>query len=209
MNLPGSRAPVVGAQSISLEAALYGTLTSNPDLATLRQGNPTTPSAEAVEVARHFPTALNPTLWVDMRPIVLIPPQPFGGTGGGTHHGGYYHMGDFYFYVSLRQPVELGHQTTHRYHMAQAAYEQQKWSVVQAELTAIVQTYRFFQTAEYRRERLRVARELAEFNTRFRKPSNIASRPTRFLPPTSSWRRWKTGPLARWSARQSKITSPP
>ena len=157
-------APVVGAQSISLEAALYGTLTSNPDLATLRQGNPTTPSAESVEVARHFPTALNPTLWVDLRPIVLIPPEPFGGPGGGKRQGSFYRFGQFYFYVSLRQPVELGHQTTHRYHVARAAYEQQKWNVLQAELVAIVQTYRFFQTAEYRRERLRIARELAEFN---------------------------------------------
>ena len=167
--MPSSAAPVVGAQSISLEAALYGTLTSNPDLATLRQGNPTTPSAESVEVARHFPTALNPTLWVDLRPIVLIPPEPFGGPGGGRRQGPYYRHGQVYFYVSLRQPVELGHQTTHRYHMAQAAYEQQKWNVVQAELLAIVQTYRFFQTAEYRRERLRVARELAEFNNALQK----------------------------------------
>ena len=167
VNTPRNVAPVVGAQSISLEAALYGTLTSNPDLATLRQGNPTTPSAESVEVARHFPTALNPTLWVDLRPIVLIPPDPFG--GGGKRTGSYYKFGQFYFYLSLRQPVELGHQTTHRYHIARAAYEQQKWVVLQAELVAIVQAYRFFQTAEYRRERLKVARELAEFNDTLQK----------------------------------------
>ena len=73
--------PSVGGQSVSLQAALYGALTSNPDLATLRLGNPTTPSAEAVEVARNFPTTLNPTLWCDLRPITLIPPDPFGGTG--------------------------------------------------------------------------------------------------------------------------------
>ena len=60
----------------------------------------------------------------------------------------FYHFGQFYFYVSLRQPVELGHQTTHRYRIAKAAYEQQKWTVLQAELLAIVQTYRFFETAE-------------------------------------------------------------
>ena len=58
--------PSVGGQSVSLQAALYGALTSNPDLATLRLGNPTTPSAEAVEVARNFPTTLNPTLWCDL-----------------------------------------------------------------------------------------------------------------------------------------------
>ncbi|MGZ3390321.1 MAG: TolC family protein, partial [Isosphaeraceae bacterium] len=65
-SVPGDVIPSVGRQSISLQAALYGTLTSNPDLATLRLGNPTTPSAEAVEVARHFPTTLNPTLWCDL-----------------------------------------------------------------------------------------------------------------------------------------------
>jgi cobalt-zinc-cadmium efflux system outer membrane protein len=157
----------VGAQSISLEAALYGTLTSNPDLATLRVGNPTTPSAEAVEVARHFPTALNPTLWCDLRPLVLIPPDTF--VSGSTHRGSFYKEGQVYFYVSLRQPLELGHQTTHRYNVAKAAYEQQQWIVLQAELTAIVQTYRFFQTAEYRRERLKVARELAQFNEKLLK----------------------------------------
>ena len=63
-------------------------------------------------------------------------------------------------------PIELGHQTRHRYHIAQAAYDQQKWLVVQAELTALVQTYRFFQTAAYRREKFRLAQDLAEFNDR-------------------------------------------
>ncbi|HKM52669.1 MAG TPA: TolC family protein [Isosphaeraceae bacterium] len=168
VTLPANVSRSAGGQSISLEAALYGTLTSNPDLATLRVGNPTTPSPESVEAARHFPTTLNPTLWCDLRPITLIPPATFGSTG--THHnGGFYSFGQFYFYLSLRQPVELGHQTTHRYHIAQAAYEQQRWTVVQAELLALVQTYRFFQTAAYRRERLKVAQDLANFNGRLLK----------------------------------------
>ncbi len=147
--VPGDVVPSVGGQSISLQAALYGTLTSNPDLATLRLGNPATPSPEAVEVARHFPTTLNPTLWCDLRPITLIPPNPFG--GGGRNSGGYYRFGQFYFYLSLRQPIELGHQTTHRYNIAKAALEQQHWTVVQAELLALVQAYRFFEAAAYRR----------------------------------------------------------
>src|SRR5262249_40016465 len=46
---------------------------------------------------------------------------------------------------------------------------QQRWTVIQAELLAIVQTYRFFQTAAYRRERLGVARDLADFNNRLLK----------------------------------------
>jgi cobalt-zinc-cadmium efflux system outer membrane protein len=169
----------IGRQSITLQAALYGTLTGNPDLVALRQGTPMAPSPEAVEVARHFPTTLNPTLWVDLRPITLIPRDTFGtgapGSTGGTGTatgttpkptGPFYHHGNVFFYISLRQPVELGHQTTHRYNIARAALSQQQWNVVQAELVALVQTYRFFQTAAYRRERLRIARQLADFNER-------------------------------------------
>jgi outer membrane protein, heavy metal efflux system len=161
----------LGGQSISLQLALYGALTSNPDLVALRQGNPIAPSAEAVEVARRFPTTLNPTVWIDYRPITLIPPNTFGSTspggGGGTsNHGGFYHYGQNYILVSIRQPVELGHQTTHRYHIAKAAYEQQQWNVIQMELTTLVQTYRFFQTAAYRREKYRLAQQLADFNDR-------------------------------------------
>jgi outer membrane protein, heavy metal efflux system len=160
---------LVGGQPIAMQAALYGAVTSNPDLVTLREGNAIAASAEAVEVARNFPTTLNPTLWIDYRPITLVPNGTFG-TGPGSHASAsgnnFYHYGQDYIYVSLRQPVELGHQTRYRYHIAQAAYDQQKWLVVQAELTALVQTYRFFQTAAYRREKFRLAQELADFNDR-------------------------------------------
>ena len=159
--------PPAGGQSISLQAALYGAITSNPDLVTLRQGNALVASAEAVEVARHFPTTLNPTLWIDYRPITLVPNGTFGTSPpvSGNNHG-FYHFGQGFIYISLRQPIELGHQTTHRYHIAEAAFNQQKWLVVQAELTTLVQTYRFFQTAAYRREKYRLATELADFNDR-------------------------------------------
>jgi outer membrane protein, heavy metal efflux system len=157
----------VGGQSISLQAALYGAITSNPDLVTLRQGNALAASAEAVEVARHFPTTLNPTLWIDYRPITLVPNGTFGTSPPASKsNSGFYHYGQNYIYISLRQPVELGHQTTHRYHIAEAAFNQQQWVVVQAELTALVQTYRFFQTAAYRREKYRLSDELADFNER-------------------------------------------
>jgi outer membrane protein, heavy metal efflux system len=159
---------MMGGQPIAMQAALYGAITSNPDLVTLREGNAIAASAEAVEVARHFPTTLNPTLWIDYRPITLVPNGTFGtGPSHASASGNnFYHYGQDYIYVSLRQPIELGHQTTHRYHIAQAAYEQQKWIVVQAELTALVQTYRFFQTAAYRREKYRLAQQLADFNDR-------------------------------------------
>ena len=148
-------------RSLSLEAALYGAITSNPDLITLRQGAAAT--AEAVEVARRFPTSLNPTLWIDVRPLVYERvPQSNLGNGGVIPPK--LNQKDGLMYFSLRQPIELGHQTTHRYHIAQAAYNQQRWTVVQSEMTALVQTYRFFETAAYRREKLRVADSIAKFN---------------------------------------------
>ena len=161
----------LGAQSISLQAALYGAITNNPDLVSLRNSNIASP--EAVEVARRFPTALNPTLWIDYRPLSLIPPNPFpngsgSGTGGTPHTrtGPYYSHGSGYLYISLRQPFELGKQTSHRHAIARAALSQQQWTVMQAELLATVQTYRFYETAAYRREKLRVAKQLAQFNDR-------------------------------------------
>jgi cobalt-zinc-cadmium efflux system outer membrane protein len=130
----------------------------------LRNSNLASP--EAVEVARRFPTTLNPTLWLDFRPITLIPPAPFGGGAPVHPSGAFYHAGQVFWNLSYRQPIELGHQTTHRYHIAQAALNQQYWNVFQLELTTMVQTYRFFQTAAYRREKLRLAKDLANFNDR-------------------------------------------
>jgi cobalt-zinc-cadmium efflux system outer membrane protein len=66
--------------------------------------------------------------------------------------------------VSWSQPIELGHRTTQRLAIAQAAYDQMHWNILQAELLALVETYRLHQTASYRREKLRVAQILAEFN---------------------------------------------
>ena len=162
---PAQTVSLVNGPSITLAMALYTTWNCNHDLNILRLGNPTTPSAESVEVARHFPITLNPTLWMDYRPMILIPFEPFGGPGvGATRTGPYYHWGQQYIYLSLRQPIELGHQTTHRYHIAQAAYDQRRWIVAQAELLALVQAYRFYQTAVYRRERFKIARQLSRFN---------------------------------------------
>ena len=192
----------LGGQSMSLQLALYGALTGNPDLVSLRQGNPIAPSAEAVEVARHWPTTLNPTVWIDYRPITLIPPNTFGTTGGGSpvsggssSHGGFYHYGQNYILVSIRQPIELGHQTKHRHHIAQAAFNQQQWTVLQAELTALVQTYRFFQTAAYRRERTASPSNWPSSTTGSSRRSRSSSRPAR---PGSPW------PTSRWRGSRAR-----
>ena len=161
----GGGATTIGSQSLSLQAALYGAITSNPDLISLRQGNVpgNAASPEAVEVARRFPTALNPTLWVDVRPLAYER-VPGGIAPSGRYVGPRLDQKDVLMYFSLRQPIELGHQSRYRYAIAKSALTQQRWTVVQAELLALVQTYRFFQTAAYRREKLRVARDLAAFN---------------------------------------------
>ena len=142
-------------RSLPLEMALYGAITQNPDLVALRQT--TAASAEAVETARHFPVTLNPTLWLEARPWNFTPIRENGATLREAKLPGY-------LYVSLRQPIELGHQQRYRERIAEAAYTQTRWNQVQAELTALVQTYRFYETAAYRREKLRIASDLAEFN---------------------------------------------
>jgi cobalt-zinc-cadmium efflux system outer membrane protein len=161
-SMPAGATAGEAGMSLTLEAALYGAITSNPDLIAMRQGN--VASAEAVEVARRFPVTLNPTLWIDVRPLVYerqpgTPPRP-GMPGTPSRMD----QKDALMYFSWRQPIELGHQTRYRYAIAQAAYNQQQWTVMQSELLTLVQTYRFFQTAAYRREKLRVAVQLADFN---------------------------------------------
>ncbi len=122
-SIPNSPAEISsGGQSMTMEAARNGALTTNPDLVTLRQGNPLAASPEAVEVARRFPTTLNPTLWIDYRPITLIPQNTFGsGSPAGNRGGGnsgFYHHGQNYFYISYRQPFELANQTAHWHEIA-------------------------------------------------------------------------------------------
>ena len=143
----------VPGQSIGLDLALQGALTGNPDLLAIRQNAPAT--WEAVEVARRFPVTLNPTLWLNVRPFNF---QPKAGGGWKSLEG--------WINTSIRQPLEFGHQTTHRHAIAMAAYNQSRGAILQAEVLAIVQTYRFFQTSAYRREKLRLAEQLVAFNTK-------------------------------------------
>ena len=63
-------------------------------------------------------------------------------------------------------PATCGHRIAHRESIAQALYSGTHWRIVQAELLTLVQTYRLHQAGAYRREKLRVAAELAEFNNR-------------------------------------------
>ncbi|MCR4410959.1 MAG: TolC family protein [Thermoguttaceae bacterium] len=139
------------ATPVDLRTALELTLARNPDLVAIRQNLPV--SSAAMAVAHRFPTSLNPTVSIDVRPWTFEKDTGAGSTPLDTD-----------FTVSWNQPIELGHRRAYREAIARADFNQTQWNVLQAELSALVQTYRLHQTATYRREKLRVARQLADFN---------------------------------------------
>lgn len=149
VQLTAPAAPVQSA--LDLETALRWTLSSNPDLVALRQNLHV--SAAAVAVARRFPMSLNPSVSIDARPWTFERNIGQGARPLETD-----------VTVSWLQPIEFGNRTAHRLSIAEATYNQTQWNILQAELLALVQTFRVHQTALYRQEKLGVARRLAEFN---------------------------------------------
>ena len=149
--LPSGSPDGRGETPLDLPTALQWTLYKNPDLVTLRRN--LCVSSAAVAVARQFPMSLNPTVSIDYQPWNFERDL-----GQGARQL------EQLFSVSWSQPIEFGHRTTQRLAIAQAAYDQVHWNILQAELLALVETYRLHQTASYRREKLRVAQHLAEFN---------------------------------------------
>ena len=145
---------------------------------TLRNSNVASP--EAVEVARRFPTTLNPTLWVDFRPITLIPPDTFANHTGRTGH---FTMVRSSCTSRIASRSSSGTRRRTATQSPRPRSHQQNWNVLQGELTALVQTYRFFQTAAYRREKLRLAKELADFNDHLLLELKRGSRSAESLPP--------------------------
>ncbi len=139
--------------SLTLGAALEWTLSCNPDLVAIRQN--LNVSADAIEVARRFPTSLNPTVSVDVRPWVFERTADQSVDQLATLVS-----------VSWMQPLEFGHRTAYRTSIARAAYSQTRWNILQSELLALVQTYRLHQAGVYRQEKHRIAVELADFNQR-------------------------------------------
>ena len=148
-----TRAPLALAAQIDLETALQWTLQSNPNLIATRQNLRV--SAEAVNVAQHFPTSLNPTVSIDYTPWVFE-----------RQANGEVQSLDRSVVATWAQPIELGHRQAYREQMARASYSQTRWNVLQVELAALIQTYRFHQTALYRREKLGIAQDLNTFSTR-------------------------------------------
>jgi len=146
-------APAAGESAVTpvdLETALRWTLARNPDLVALRPDIEAT--AAAVDVARQFPLELNPSLSVDLMPWAYEQDFGQGSQRLGTSVA-----------VKWSQPIGPGRLGSHLA-IAQATYDQTHWRVLQAELLALVQTYRLHQAATYRREKQAIARQLAEFN---------------------------------------------
>ncbi len=150
-NVP-SGPPLSLAVQIDLETALQWTLERNPNLVSTRENDRV--SAAALAAARYFPTSLNPSISVNCSPWVFE-----------RQDNGQVENLDRSVSVTWAQPIELGHRQAYREQMAEASYSQTQWSVLQTELAALVQTYRFHQTALYRREKLAVAQDLVTFDT--------------------------------------------
>jgi outer membrane protein, heavy metal efflux system len=155
-----SPTPLVGgaalpetAAPLSLQTALEWTLSANPDLIALRQNFRV--SNDALAVARSFPMSLNPTVSLTLQPWTFerMPGQ------------GVEQLATL-FSVSWQQPIEIGHRTEYRTAIAQASFSQTRWNILQAELLAMVQTYRLHQAAAYRYRKYSIATRLAEFNER-------------------------------------------
>ncbi len=150
---PAGQTSPIPSVSINLRTALQWTLTRNPTLATLRQDIPV--SAAAWALASRFPTSLNPTVSLTLQPWTFVPAPGGGGNFGQTLVN-----------IQWSQPIELPYRTNLRAAIAHASYDQTRFTVLQAELTAMVQTYQLYQTAVYRRDKLTVSRALVDFNDR-------------------------------------------
>ena len=102
---------------LTLQSALEWTLSCNPDLVAIRQN--LNVSADALAVARQFPTSLNPTVSVDLRPWVF-------------ERGTDQKIDQLATQVSVSwmQPIEFGHRTAYRTSIASAAYSQTRWTIL-------------------------------------------------------------------------------
>ncbi len=123
------RSTISPRTAVTLQTALQWTLTRNPDLVAQRQN--LNVSAAAVRVAERFPTSLNPTVAVTVQPWVFQR-----GAGGDIDRL------EPFFTLTWQQPIEIGHRTCYREAIARAGYTQTQWNLVQAELLALVETYR-------------------------------------------------------------------
>nr|BAL53272.1 hypothetical conserved protein [uncultured Planctomycetota bacterium] len=131
---------------LTLEQALHETLTRNPQLVTLRGERNV--SRAAWWAAQRLPMSLNP--------VVSIQVSPW------TFSGDTRRPLKTIVTLTVLQPVEINGAQRYRVAQARAEYTLAEWQLLMAELRALAETYRLYETAVYRRERCRVTEDLAK-----------------------------------------------
>lgn len=121
------------SQSLTLAEAIETGLAQNPDLVTQRHTERV--SEAALGVAETYP--FNPFVQVQATPYQN---SPAGGGGGTTYH-----------YVLLMQQIQLAHQQQHREEGANAALNNTRWNILNAQLQNVAQTERLYFTALYQK----------------------------------------------------------
>ena len=134
-----------GPVELPLDLAIATALERNPNLISLRAGEPV--AHAAYHVAEVYP--FNPFVQVQVLPSSR---EKNGNTLGVNH------------YVWLMQTLELAHQRRHREAAASAAWNQVRWNIVQAELMTVAQTERLYFTALYQRDLWDLAQRTAALN---------------------------------------------
>lgn len=143
-NTPPGSVPM--AFPLTLDQAIATGLNRNPDLVSLRAGEPI--ARAAFHVAETYPW--NPFVQIQVLPYGR---DPSGDTLGVNH------------YVWLMQTLELAHQGRHREAGAAASLNQVRWNIVQAELTNTAQTERLYFSALYQRDLRDLADRAAALNS--------------------------------------------
>jgi len=130
---------------LTLDGAIATALDRNPNLVSLRAGEPV---ARAVYgVAETYPW--NPYVQIEVLPYAR---DASGNTQAVTN------------YVLLMQTLEFAHQGRYRKAGAAASLNQVRWNIVQAELTSTAQTERLYFSALYQRDLRDLAARTAALN---------------------------------------------
>ncbi|MFO1023387.1 MAG: TolC family protein [Planctomycetales bacterium] len=127
------------ASSLSLTECLSISLTQNPDLIALRQGDAV--GRAALGVAQNYP--FNPFVQFQATPYQDAPHS--------------FNLPAKYHYVLLMQTLQLAHQQRYREESASFALNSVRWNIHQAELLNVAQTERLYFTALYQQGILELA----------------------------------------------------
>ena len=135
--------------ALTLRQALQETLARQPQLVILRSDELV--ARAAWRAAWRFPTSLNPSISVEVSPWVFDPES-------GDHL-------KTDVAVTFLQPLELSGAQSARRSQARAEYSATQWQRLGQELRALIEVYRLYETAVYRRERIKLVKQLAQFQS--------------------------------------------